>query len=140
MRLAVTESPAIVLFDGVCNVCNVSVLFVIDRDPRATLRFAALQSPAGRDVLAARGRPVPVGDPETLILVEGDRVYERSSAVLRIARHLRGAWPLLSVLLVVPRPLRDLAYRWFAARRYRWFGKTEACRVPTPELKARFLD
>lgn len=131
---------AIVLFDGVCNFCNASVRFVIDRDPRATLRFASLQSDAGRRVLDGLGQPAVEGDPRSIVLVEGGKVYQRSSAALRIARHLRGGWSLLALLLVVPRPLRDLVYRWFAARRYRWFGKAEACRVPAPELRARFLD
>jgi predicted DCC family thiol-disulfide oxidoreductase YuxK len=135
--------PAIVLFDGVCNLCNASVQFIIDRDPGATMRFAALQSPEGRRILAGFGHPAvdaAAAGPETIVLVEGGRVYDRSTAALRIARRLRAPWPLLAVMLVVPRALRDLVYRWAAARRYRWFGKTDACRVPTPELKARFLD
>ena len=116
---------AVVLFDGVCNLCHASVLFVIDRDPRAHFAFAALQ-----------GEEAELG---SVLLVEGGRVYARSTAALRIARRLRGAWPLLSVLVVVPRPIRDAVYDWIARNRYRWFGRQEACRIPTPELRSRFV-
>jgi predicted DCC family thiol-disulfide oxidoreductase YuxK len=134
------EHP-VVLFDGVCNLCNATVNFLIDRDPHGTLRFAALQSPAGRKILEGVGQPAPEGsDPNTIVLVEGGRVHERSSAALGIVRHLRGAWPLLAAFAIVPPVLRDALYRWFAARRYRWFGRAEICRVPTPELRARFLE
>lgn len=132
------EHP-IVLFDGVCNLCNGTVQFIIDRDPKALFRFAALQSDAANAALAARGRTVPGGEPESVLLLDGDRVYERSDAALRIARRLSGAWRLFFVFIVVPRFLRDLVYRFIAKHRYRWFGKTEECRVPTPELRARFL-
>lgn len=128
----------IVLFDGVCNLCSGSVQFLIRRDPRARLRFAALQSATGRRLQTERGM-----DPEALasiVLVEGDRFWAESGAVLRIVRYLEGAWPLLSAFLLVPRPLRDLVYRWIAAHRYRWFGKKESCWLPTEELKARFLE
>jgi predicted DCC family thiol-disulfide oxidoreductase YuxK len=132
--------PPVVLFDGVCNLCNGAVNFAIDRDPRSRLRFASLQSPAGRQLLERLGHPVPAGDSESILLVEGGRVHERSGAALRIARYLSGGWSLLAALLVVPWPLRDLVYRWVASHRYRWFGKTDVCRVPTPALRARFLD
>ncbi len=130
----------VVLFDGVCNLCNAAVNFAIDRDPRARLRFGSLQSPAGRKLLDEVGYRVREGEPGSIVLVAGGRVYERSGAVLRIARYLSGAWSLVTAFLLVPRPLRDLVYRWVAAGRYRWFGKTEACRVPTPDLRARFID
>jgi predicted DCC family thiol-disulfide oxidoreductase YuxK len=133
------QDHPIVLFDGVCNLCNGAVNFLIDRDPSSTLRFASLQSEAAHDVLKAFGRTIRFGDPESILLVEGGRVYERSSAVLRIVRHLSGAWWLLGALLVVPRPLRDVVYQWVAANRYRWFGKSDVCRVPTPLLRERFL-
>ena len=129
--------PAVILFDGVCNLCNASVRFVIPRDPRGQLRFAALQSDPGRALQERLGL-----DPEALdgvVLVEADRVYQKSSAVLRAARRLSGAWPLLGLLLAVPRPLRDWAYDRFAERRYRWFGRSDACLVPTPEIRERFL-
>jgi predicted DCC family thiol-disulfide oxidoreductase YuxK len=133
------EHP-VVLFDGVCNVCSRSVNFIIDRDPEGTFRFASLQSEAGRRILQGLGGTIPEGDPETIVVVDRSRLYQQSGAMLRIARHMRGGWPLLTALLVVPRPLRDALYRWAAARRYKWFGKSDTCRVPTQELRARFLE
>ncbi len=129
----------IVLFDGVCNLCNASVQFILDRDARDHFRFAALQSEAGVKALRAHGREPATGDPDSVMLIEGDRVYDRSDAALRIARRLRGAWPLLAVFLVVPRFIRDAVYKLIARNRYRWFGRTEECRIPTPALRARFL-
>jgi predicted DCC family thiol-disulfide oxidoreductase YuxK len=131
--------PAVILFDGVCNLCNSSVTFVIDHDRRKRFKFAALQSEAGAALLAQHGRAATLGDPDSMLLVEDGRLYQRSTAVLRIARGLSGLWKLGYAAMVVPRPLRDLVYRWIARNRYRWFGKTEACRLPTPELKERFL-
>lgn len=139
MAEASSEHP-IVLFDGVCNLCSGSVNFIIDRDPRRTFRFAALQSDVARRTLEGLGRSIPDGDPDSIVVVDGGRLYERSAALLCIARHMRGAWPLLAALVVIPRPLRDALYRWLAARRYRWFGRSDTCRVPTPELRARFLE
>lgn len=133
-----TAGKGVVLFDGVCNLCNGAVNFIITRDPQARFRFAALQSPVGAALLADHGLAVH-GEPDTLYLVEGGLLYARSTAALRIARRLRGAWPLLALLLVVPRPVRDAVYSWVARHRYRWFGRADTCRVPTPELKARFL-
>jgi predicted DCC family thiol-disulfide oxidoreductase YuxK len=129
----------VVLFDGVCNLCNASVLFVIDRDPGGRFVFAPLQGEEAAELLRERGYASDPDNPASILLVEGDRVFDRSTAALRIARGLSGLWPVLSVLLAVPRPLRDAAYDWAARRRYRWFGKLDACRMPTPELRSRFL-
>jgi predicted DCC family thiol-disulfide oxidoreductase YuxK len=150
------EPSAIVLFDGVCNLCNGAVQFVLDHERTCSpgsadqpLRFAALQSEAARKVLesavsadeAARLRTgnVDGGEPPSIVLVEGGRAYVRSTAALRIARYLRAPWRWVSVLLVVPRTLRDPVYRVIARYRYRWFGRSETCRVPEPELRERFL-
>lgn len=130
-------APAVLLFDGVCNLCNASVNFIIDHDPQAYFRFAALQSEAGRALL--EGYSLAGNYLDSLVLVEDGQVYTRSTAALRVARRLGGAWPLLAGLLVVPRPLRDVVYDWIARHRYRWFGRRDACRLPTPELRARFL-
>ncbi|MBA3258928.1 MAG: thiol-disulfide oxidoreductase DCC family protein [Gemmatimonadales bacterium] len=128
---------AVVLFDGVCNLCNAWVLFVIDRDPRGRFAFAPLQSEGAAALVRRRGY---AGAPlATIVLIEDGRVYERSTAVLRIVRRLSGLWPALSLLLAVPRPIRDAVYDWSARRRYRWFGRQDACRVPTPGLRSRFL-
>lgn len=134
----VSES-AVVLFDGVCNLCNASVQFILDRDPQARFRFASLQSDAAKRLLSTRGLALPEGDPESVMLVEGDRVYSHSDAALRIARGLRGVWKALVAFLIVPRFIRDAVYRFIARNRYRWFGRTEECRIPTPALRARFL-
>lgn len=127
------------LFDGVCNFCNASVQFIIDRDPAQRFQFAPLQSDVAKELLRERGVTAPEGDPDTIILIEGERVHMRSGAALRIARHLSGAWKLFVVFLVVPWFVRDLAYVVFAKNRYRMFGKSDTCRVPTPEFRARFL-
>jgi predicted DCC family thiol-disulfide oxidoreductase YuxK len=129
---------AIVLFDGVCNLCNASVGFIVDRDRRGYFSFAALQSEIGRRLLGRHGQPA--GTIDSVVLLEGGRLYTRSQAALRIARRLDGAWPLLFALSILPVSLTDAAYSWVARNRYRWFGRTEACRVPTPALRARFLD
>lgn len=142
---------AVVLFDGVCNLCNAAVLFIIDRDPRGRFRFAPLQSDYATNLVAALGErlpeqapvpppasaPLPAGD--TIVLIEDGRVYQSSDAALRICGHLRGPWPLLSWFLVLPRGFRDWVYDLVARNRYRWFGRTESCRIPTPELRERFL-
>lgn len=112
------------MFDGVCNLCNGLVQFIIRRDPHARLHFAAMTSFSA----------------DTLVLLEHGRRYDRSDAVLRILRQLRAPWPLLFVFIVVPRPIRDWMYDVVARRRYRWFGRRETCMVPTPELRARFLE
>jgi predicted DCC family thiol-disulfide oxidoreductase YuxK len=129
----------VVLFDGVCNLCNAWVSFLIDRDPAAKLRFGSLQSDAARDLLKRTGR-IPSAELEGVMLIEGSRVYERSTAALRTLGHLRGAWRLFELLLVIPMPLRDAVYRGIAASRYRLFGKRATCRVPTAAERERFID
>lgn len=129
-----------ILFDGMCNFCNGAVNFLIDRDPSGRLAFAALQSEVGRALLAEHGLDPPgVGAADTLVLIEGERASIRSTAALRITAYLRAPWPLLRLLLVVPRPVRDAGYRVFARNRYRWFGRRETCRAPTPDIRARFV-
>lgn len=144
----VDDTP-VVLFDGTCNFCDGAVHFVIDHERGATLKFAALQSEAGTALLdrattpeharALREGTTGDGDPDSVALVQSGKLYTHSTAALRIARRLRWPWRWLAVFEIVPRPIRDAVYRWFARHRYRWFGKTDACRVPTPELRARFL-
>ena len=126
-----------VLFDGKCNLCNGSVKFIIRHDPGKRFRFVSLQSDRGREIVERHGRDP--GDVDTILLLQNDRIYDRSSAALRVARGLTFPWPLLSAFLLVPAPLRDLVYRWIAANRYRWFGKTEACMMPTADIRSRFL-
>jgi predicted DCC family thiol-disulfide oxidoreductase YuxK len=124
----------VVLFDGVCNLCNGAVRFILARDPAGRFRFASLQSEAARRLLRDDGRA------ETIVLLEAGKTYTKSTAALRIARGLRFPWPLLYALVAVPRPLRDLVYDWVARHRYRWFGKRETCLLPTPEVRGRFVE
>lgn len=126
-----------ILFDGVCNLCDAWVQFVIRRDPPGTFRFAALQSEAAAQLLERHGHANE--DLSTMILVDGGRVYVRSSAGLRVLRRLRWPWPLLSVFLLVPAFLRDPFYRLVSSRRYRWFGKKECLLIPAAEQASRFL-
>jgi predicted DCC family thiol-disulfide oxidoreductase YuxK len=128
---------AIVLFDGVCNICNSSMNFIIKRDAGRYFLFAPLQSPAGRAWQERLGLDAERLD--TTVLIEAGHAYLRSSAALRIARRLGGLWPLLYAFAVVPSVLRDFAYNWFARRRYRWFGKRDACMAPAEDVRDRFL-
>ena len=128
---------AVVLFDGVCNLCNASVLFVIDRDTRGRFKFAPLQSEYGARLLREHGYSRDALT--SVVLIEDGRAYDRSTAALRIARHLNGLWPALSVLAIIPKGLRDFLYESLARRRYGWFGRTDTCRVPDPGLRSRFL-
>ncbi|MCS6798587.1 MAG: thiol-disulfide oxidoreductase DCC family protein [Myxococcota bacterium] len=139
MRVRPTDGP-VILFDGVCALCDGLVRFVVRRDPVGRFRFAPLQSRAARDLLEALGHRAPADPPASVMLVENGRVYEASDAALRIARSLRGPWRALWILALVPRPLRDAVYRFVAARRYRWFGRHDTCTVPSPELRSRMLE
>lgn len=132
-----SSDGAVVLFDGVCNLCNGAVRFIIARDPKSRFRFAALDSDAARDVL--RDRVVSEPLPDSIVLVDSTGVFTRSTAALRIARRLRFPWPIAAVFLLIPSPLRDAVYDFIARRRYRWFGKRDLCWMPTPELQSRFL-
>lgn len=127
----------VIFFDGVCNLCNAGVNFIIDRDKKRRFRFAALQSETGSAFLQRHSMDENTFD--TFILDEGDAFYTRSDAALKIARRMTGAWPLLYGFIIIPRFLRDAVYRYIAGNRYRWFGRSDLCRVPEPELKELFL-
>ncbi|HSK13753.1 MAG TPA: thiol-disulfide oxidoreductase DCC family protein [Phnomibacter sp.] len=133
-----TAAHPVLLFDGVCNLCSASVQFIIRHDPHARLRFAALQSDPGEQLL--RSHHLPEKELKSLVLIEKGRVYTRSTGALRVARYLSGLWPLLYVFIIVPRFLRDPVYDLIGRNRYRWFGKKTSCWLPTPDLKARFID
>ncbi len=131
------EPPRYVLFDGVCNLCNSAVNFIIDRDPKGRFKFAAIQSAPGQSLLARHNATV-LASLKTLALIDGGKIYSRSTAALRIARHLGGLWPTLYWMIIVPAPIRDALYDWIAGNRYRWFGKRDHCRIPTAQLSSRF--
>ncbi len=132
------EPPPLILFDGDCNLCHGAVQFVLRRDPKGRFRFASLQSAAGRAAIAAVAPGVVL--PDSIVVVHGDRLRTKSAAALAIARGLRFPWPLAAVGWLLPAPLRDAVYDWVARHRYRWFGRRQQCWVPTPALRARFLD
>ena len=128
----------VILFDGVCNFCNSSVNFIIKRNRKKDIRFAALQSEAGKRLL--NEYRLPAGEMESIVFIENGNAYQRSAAALRICRRLSGAWPLCYGFILVPRFIRDAVYNWIAANRYKWFGVQEQCMIPTPEIRERFLN
>ncbi|WP_166242030.1 thiol-disulfide oxidoreductase DCC family protein [Paenibacillus turpanensis] len=138
------KQNSIVLFDGVCNLCNGAVQFILKRDRNERFRFAAQQSEAGQKLMKAHGvdQEASEGHGDTagsFVLIEGGRAYLRSAAALRIAKGLGFPWSLCYAGIVIPRPVRDAMYRYVAKNRYRWFGKQESCMMPTPQLKSRFV-
>ncbi len=127
---------SIILFDGTCNLCNGTVQFIIARETHETLRFAALQSEIGNAILKKYN--VENIDFKSIIFLENDKLYDRSTAALRIAKNLDGLWKFLYVFIIVPKPIRDAVYNLIARNRYRWFGQKNECWLPTPLLKKRF--
>lgn len=135
--LVARVEPAILLYDGDCGFCTRGVLFSFDRDPRARLRYASLQSEVGRSLLSQHGIPFDI---TTVVLVDEKGAHVRSTAVLRTARLLRWPWSWAYAAILVPRPIRDAAYRFVAKHRHRFGPAVDACRMPTPELRSRMLD
>lgn len=131
------QSNAIILFDGVCNLCNGAVQFIIKRDPKAYFKFASLQSEVGQQLL--KKHDLPTKSMDTIVLIEQGQAYIYSSAPLRICHHLAFPWPLATAFLLVPPFIRHAVYRWVGNNRYKWFGKQEECMLPSPEDRARFL-
>lgn len=123
----------IILFDGVCNLCNGAVNLVIRKDKKNIFRFAPLQGEFAKEIGLDQEKM------DSIILLDNDKQYSKSSAVLRIARNLPGGYPLLYGFIILPKFLRDAIYDHIAKNRYRWFGKKESCMMPTPELKQKFL-
>jgi predicted DCC family thiol-disulfide oxidoreductase YuxK len=126
-----------ILFDGVCNLCNGFVNFIIVRDKANKFRFGSLQSPTVVDLL--RQHNFLSDDLSTVVLLEGNKLYYQSTAVLKILKQLGGAWVLLYGFIIIPKPVRDFFYNLIAKNRYKLFGRQDACMVPTPELKAKFV-
>jgi predicted DCC family thiol-disulfide oxidoreductase YuxK len=127
----------VILFDGVCNLCNHSVQFIIKRDKEGKFQFTSLQGETG---LRLREKYKLNDKIDSIVLIENNRYFTESTAALKIAKHLDGFWKCLYILWIVPRPIRNFIYRYIAKNRYKWFGKNDACMLPTKEIKERFLD
>jgi predicted DCC family thiol-disulfide oxidoreductase YuxK len=134
---AVIPIEKIIFFDGVCNLCSASVRFVIKRDRKKKFRFASLQSETAKKLLA-QYEIEKTG--KTIVLIKHDKFYFRSDAALEIGRELDGLWPSLYFLKIIPRFIRDGVYNFISQHRYQWFGKTDECWLPSPDLRARFVD
>jgi predicted DCC family thiol-disulfide oxidoreductase YuxK len=130
--------PLIILFDGVCNLCNGTVQFILKRDKKNLFKFASLQGNYGQETLKKFG--LPGRNPNSFILLEGEHIYTHSTGALRLFRHLGGVWKLLYGFIIVPRFIRDGLYNFIARNRYRWFGKSASCYLPNAALQDRFLD
>lgn len=131
-------SKYIVLFDGVCNLCNRSVQFVLKRDKKKQFLFGSLQGKTGQEYL--RKYHLPADEFHSFMLIEGNVLYTRSTAVLRMLKYLGRGWQLLYVFIYLPQPIRDGVYNLIASNRYKLFGKKDHCRIPTLEERERFLE
>jgi len=131
------EQP-IVLFDGVCNLCNGAIKFIIRHDKKKVFLFASLQSEAGKKILAQYN--FPPDELNSFILIDKGKAYTRSTGALMVAKKLNGLWPVLYSYIIIPAFIRDSIYNWIGTNRYKWFGKKDECMLPTAELKARFLN
>lgn len=127
----------VLLFDGVCNLCNGSVQWILQHDRRGIFRFASLQSDTGQTLL--KHFQLAVDQFDTVVLIDGAQMFTRSDAALEIVRRLNPPWSWLWIFRIIPRPLRNAVYDWVARNRYRWFGRQEQCMLPRPEWKNRFL-
>jgi len=127
----------IILFDGVCNLCNSAVTFIIKKDKKNMFKFAALQSEMGLQLISKFN--IDTKKVDSIILVDDERYYEKSAAALHISKELSGGYPLLYSFMVFPKFIRNWVYDYIAKNRYKWFGKKESCMIPTPDLKSKFL-
>lgn len=127
----------IILFDGVCNLCNSSVQFILKRDRKGQFGFASLQGEVGQKLIHKFGLNPDIN---SFVLIENEKVYLESTAALKVCKGLTGGWKLFTAFLIIPRPIRDVVYKIIANNRYKWFGKKESCMLPLPEWKNRFLD
>jgi predicted DCC family thiol-disulfide oxidoreductase YuxK len=128
----------LILFDGVCNLCNKAVQIVLKNDPEKHFRFASLQSETGKKIL--EHHHLQADNPESFLLVEEGKVSQRSTAALKVARKLKGGWKLLYPLILIPAFIRDPVYNFIARNRYKWFGKNDVCWLPKPEYAERFIN
>ncbi len=131
------QNSKILLFDGVCNLCNNTVQFIIKRDKKGKIQFASLQSEFGqKKTLEAN---LPLEDLKSIIFIENGTIYTRSTGALKMTKYLDGIWKIAYIFIIIPRPIRDFFYNIIAANRYRWFGKSEECMMPTTDIKSRFI-
>ncbi|MBI9041394.1 thiol-disulfide oxidoreductase DCC family protein [Lutibacter sp.] len=131
------EGKSIIFFDGVCNLCNSSVNFIIKHDKKKHFLFASLQSDAAKEILLQYNSKKIIFD--SIILIEANKIYEKSTAALKIAKHLNNGYFLLYIFIVIPVFIRDYVYNYIAKNRYKWYGKKDSCMIPTKELKDRFI-
>lgn len=131
------ENNNIILFDGVCNFCNSSINFVIERDPHKKFKFAPLQSDAGEKI--QKQFNLDTSKLDSVLLIKNGKVLSKSTAALYIAKELKGLWPLLFIFIIVPPFLRNLVYNYIAKNRYKWFGRQDSCMMPSPDVRSRFL-
>lgn len=131
------ENKSIILFDGVCNLCNNAVQFIIKRDKNKYFLFSSLQSDVAQDILLHF--KLKNSDFDSIILIENGKIYDKSTASLKIAKQLSGLWKYNYIFIILPKFIRDFFYAIIAQNRYKWFGKKDACIIPTAALKARFL-
>lgn len=127
----------VILFDGVCNFCNGTVNFVIKRDRKNKLRFAALQSFAAGQLLEQYG--LPQSGMKSFVFIENGKAYTQSTAALKVCRYMNWLWPLCYTFIIIPRFIRDGVYNWIAKNRYKWFGVQQQCMIPSAQVKAKFL-
>jgi predicted DCC family thiol-disulfide oxidoreductase YuxK len=132
------SSKKIILFDGVCNLCNRSVQFIIRRDKKKKFLFGSLQGKFGQEILKKYN--LPADNFSSFMLLENEKLYTRSTAALRMLKHLGRGWQLMYGFIILPGFIRDSVYNWIAKNRYKWYGKRDECMVPAPELRERFLD
>lgn len=132
-----TEKKIIVLFDGVCNLCNGFVNFIIKRDEKAKIKFATLQSEKALEILSVH--QINERELNSVVVLIDDKIFTKSKAALKILNELGGFWKFFHVLIYVPKFIRDFGYTLIAKNRYRIFGKKETCMIPTPEIASRFL-
>ena len=135
--MAPEAADDLILFDGVCNLCNALVQFVIRHDPKGKFHFAAIQSAIGRKIFQKYG--LDPADLQTFVFISGSRLFLRSSAAIAVLSRFGGAWRMCAIFWLVPRFLRDAIYSTIARNRYRWFGRKDTCMIPTPEIEKRFL-
>ena len=133
------KQQPVLLIDGVCNLCVSSVKFVLKRDPKQQFRFASLQSPIAKTLLGATHQDA-ITRLDSVVLIDEKGVWHKSSAALRTLKKLSGLWWLLSIFMIIPKPIRDRAYDFIGSRRYRIFGRTEQCWIPDQNIRHRFLD